>query len=91
MSYAYTTQRANLFTDPGQKLYVGMRDHVLALVNKAGAVRSGEAMTLPPGVGAADSWDMLAVLDRMVELGDLREIQQSGYVAGQHRIFVSAK
>jgi hypothetical protein len=91
MSYAYAQEKTRLFDDRGQRLFIGMRDRILSVLKQAGAVRSGELMHLPDGVGAADSWTMLAVFDRMVELGELREIQQSGYVAGQHRIFVSGK
>ena len=37
---------------------------------------------------SGDSWTMLACLDRMVELGEIREIRQ-GHVVGQCRIFVT--
>jgi hypothetical protein len=39
--------------------------------------------------GSGDSWTMLACMDRLVELGEIREVPQSG-VAGQDRIFVKA-
>jgi hypothetical protein len=89
--YSYATQKGNLFTDHGQRLFVGMRDRVLKIVKQAGAIRAAEAMLLPDGIGAADGWDLLAALDRMVELGDLREIPQADRVAGQHRVFVAGR
>jgi hypothetical protein len=38
------------------------------------------------GAGGGVSWEQLACVDRMVELGELVEIKQDN-PAGQHRIF----
>jgi hypothetical protein len=40
------------------------------------------------GSGGGDTWDMLACMDRLVELGEIREVTMNGDVAGQHRVFV---
>jgi len=85
--YVYETERTKLFTDDGQRLFIGVRDQVKRLIAQAGAVRMQEAMALPRGIGAADGWTLLACVDRLVELGELREIKQAN-VAGQHRVFV---
>lgn len=37
--------------------------------------------------GAGESWVRMAMVDRLVELGEIREVKQEGYVAGQRRIF----
>jgi hypothetical protein len=86
--YAYAEQRSELFSDDGQRLFIAVRDQVKKLLRQSGAVRSQEAMQLPRGIGAADSWTLLACLDRMVELGELRELTGPD-VAGQHRVFVA--
>lgn len=87
MSYNYQTEREKLFNERGQRLFIGMRDNCMKLLDQAGAFSSGKGMDLPPGIGAADTWEMLAVFDRMIELGEIREITGPS-VAGQDRVFV---
>ena len=83
MSYDYWVERDKLFSNEGQRMFLQIRDRVQRLLKNAGAVRMQEAT-----VGfSGSSWDMLACLDRMVELGELRELTDD--VAGQHRVFVS--
>lgn len=90
MPYSYETQKAELFTDQGQRSFIACRDAVLQLVAKSGAVRALEALTLMAPRGISDNWDQLAVLDRMVEIGDLRELTGPG-VAAQYRVFLSGR
>ena len=80
--YSYETEKKEIFTEDGQVMFLKIRDHVNTLLKQAGAVRMQEAISKTTG----SSWTMLACVDRMVELGELREITGSG-VAGQHRIF----
>lgn len=87
MSYDYTIQRLEVITDEAQKSWLPFRDRVLKLVKEAGAVRMHEITKFAPCV---NSWTQLAYVDRMVEVGDLREIHY-GEVAGQHRIFVAVR
>jgi len=56
MSYNYGTEKQKLFEEKNQKLFIGMRDHIQKLLKTAGAFRMNEAMILPDGVGAADSF-----------------------------------
>ena len=84
--YNYGTERPDLFTEKGQRMFLEIRDRVKAQLKHAGAVRMLEAVAGMPG----DSWAMLACVDRMVELGELREITDSD-VAGQHRVFVEQR
>lgn len=84
MTYAYADQKDRLFTDEGQRDFLAVRDHVCGLLEEAGAFRMQEAM-----IGSGDSWDMLARVDRLVELGEIREIPQPN-CAGQDRVFVRA-
>jgi hypothetical protein len=85
--YNYQTQKPHILTDEGQRMFLKIRDHVSALLSKSGAVTMGKAID---GTGGGDSWDMLACVDRLVELGEIREIPQ-GDVPGQCRIFVGTR
>lgn len=85
MSYNYETEKAALFTDEGQRQFLKVRDFCKRMLKEAGAVRADKAMQ---AWGSGSSWTMLAALDRLVELGELREITTN--VWGQHRVFVAA-
>jgi hypothetical protein len=68
-------------------MFLKIRDRTKELLAIAGAARCKEMMA---GAGGGDSWDMLACIDRLVELGEIREIPQD-HCAGQDLIFVSAR
>jgi hypothetical protein len=80
--YSYETEKKKLFTESGQVMFLAIRDRVNSLLEQSGAVRMQEAIATTAG----DSWEMLACVDRMVELGELHEITGKD-VAGQHRVF----
>lgn len=82
--YNYQSERAAIFTEDGQKMFLSIRDNVQRLLKTAGAVRMQEAIAGQTG----SSWQMLACVDRLVELNEIREITAPG-VAGQWRVFVS--
>lgn len=84
MPYDYQEQKSAIFSDAGQRMFLKIRDHAKELLEKAGAVRCQEMMA---GAGGGDSWNMLACVDRLVELGEIREIPQER-CAGQDRVFV---
>ena len=86
--YNYQQQKSNLFTEEGQVLFLAVRDRVWKLLKVAGAIRLHEASQVDIG---HDGWDMLACFDRLVELGELREISSSQTTAGQYRVFVPAR
>ena len=85
--YKYETEKSALFSDEGQRAFLKIRDHVHACLKISGVVSMGKAMSPPAGSGAASTWVAMACVDRLVELGEIREIQH-GECAGQHRIFV---
>jgi hypothetical protein len=85
MTYSYEKQRANIFTEDGQVMFLKIRDQVYKLIKIAGAVRVQEAIAEIGG----DSWDMLACLDRLVELGEIEEVITTG--SRQRRIFIKAR
>lgn len=81
--YDYQTERPQLFTEPGQIVLLKIRDQAFKLCAESGCARADKIMAKAGG----DSWLLLAAIDRLVEIGDLREINY-GRCAGQHRIFV---
>lgn len=84
MSYSYAEEKDKLFTDDGQRKFLMVRDRVHKLLEQTGAVRMDEAIRGFTG----DSWFLLACVDRMVEIGELREITHAG-VPQQYRVFVA--
>lgn len=82
--YDYKTLRPEVFTDQGQRMFLKIRDHAQRLLKEAGAVRLSEMIRPCSG----DGWQMLACVDRLVELGEIREVVQPDPVA-HHRIFVA--
>jgi len=88
--YNYEEQKKYVFTDEGQRQFLHIRDKIHNLLEEAGAFQMGKATVLAPTVGAAESWDLMACVDRLVELGEIREIMYSNNVQewNQERIFV---
>jgi molybdenum-dependent DNA-binding transcriptional regulator ModE len=87
MSYSYQTERPWLFTEEGQVCLLKARDQALKLLDEAGAFM---AFSTLKGVSYGDTWKALAILDRMVEMGDIREVTGSN-ARGQDRVFVKAR
>lgn len=85
--YSYEQMRPSLFTDDGQRMFLKIRDHVQALLRVSGAVTLEKAMQGAQG----DSWTLIACVDRLVELGELREIEARPALTGQYRIFVKGE
>lgn len=85
-SYDYKREKSDLFSDEGQRMFLRVRDFVKSALKMAGAVRMNEAMN---AAGTGSSWTMLACVDRLVELGEIREVTPAD-VPGQYRVFVDA-
>lgn len=81
--YRYEDLRQRIFTEEGSVLFTSIRDRVQRLLAEAGACSMGAAIRGESG----DSWLMLACVDRLVELGELRELTGET-VLGQYRVFV---
>ena len=82
MSYDYKTEKPHLYSEEGLSMFTQIRDRVRRLLHQAGACAMGRAVSGASG----DSWMMLACVDRMVELEELREVGEAG--RGQDRVFV---
>ncbi len=83
MSYDYETEKHKIFTDEGQRKFLKVRDKANELLEKAGAFM----MFKPLKDMTDDSWQLIAYIDRLVELGEIKEITRPD-TAGQHRVFV---
>jgi hypothetical protein len=81
--YSYKTEREKIFTEQGQVMFLSIRDRVHELLKTAGAVRMDRAISGQTG----SSWEMLACVDRLVELGEIKEITGLN-TPGQYRVFV---
>ena len=85
--YQYKDLKGRLFSDEGQRMFLKVRDFVHATLKTAGAVRMQEALV---AAGGGDTWTMIACVDRLVELGEIKEVGD-GDVACQHRVFVCCR
>ena len=86
MSYHYATQKPKVFTEEGQVMFLKIRDQTKRLLAQSGAAMC-EKMTAGC---TGDGWDMLACVDRLVELGEIVEVPNTTSRAGQHRLFVAS-
>ncbi len=83
MTYRYEAERPWLFTEEGATELIRARDKILAAAKQNGCIRAGEAFK---HMHAGDSWKNLAILDRLVELGDLVVVGHSARAA-QHTLY----
>jgi len=86
MSYEYLKERSYVLTKEGQCKMFNVRNVADQAIKISGAVRADKLMD---AAGSGNSWSLMAVVDYLVEVGELREIPTYG--AWQHRVFVSAK
>jgi hypothetical protein len=82
--YKYEEQRGQIFTELGSRILLEMRDKIKAALKVSGSFIVEKVMV------SGDSWLMLAVVDYLAELDEIREIKQD-QCAGQHRVFVRGK
>ncbi len=83
--YRYETEKPKILTDEGQRRFLMVRDNVMRLLGEAGCVRMSNAFSVLTG----DCWEMMSHVDRLVEIGEIREISPSAE-RGQDRIFIKA-
>ncbi len=86
MSYDYSKYKHEVFEEENQQLFLGIRDAIQVKLKLSGAVTQDKSIRLPEGVGAANSFIMLACVDRLVEIGELRKVEN-----GRNPIYVSAR
>ena len=81
--YNYNEEKHKIFTEEGQREFIKVRDRAKKLLDEGGAFKMFSALKDISG----DAWQMMAYVDRLVELGEIREITENE-VAGQNRVFV---
>jgi len=84
--YNYQNERSSIFTEEGSVRFTKIRDHVLHRIRYTGAIDMHNAMCAPGTSG--DTWKLMACVDRLVELGELREVKNPYSECGQDRLFV---
>lgn len=87
--YKYEEQRASVFEEENQLLFLKIRDQIFDKLKSSGSITMGAAIALPRGIGAAESWTIMACVDRLCELGEIKEILTNGM--GQDRIFIKTE
>lgn len=85
--YNYHNERDWLFTEKGSRCVAKAQEHAGELLKKSGAFMAFSALRDVP---YDDTWKALAILDRLVELGFIKEVTPRD-CRGQDRVFVSAK
>ena len=85
MAYIYDLEKPEIFTERGQVMFMAIRDSVKKMLGASGAFTMGAALT-----ESGSTWTMMACVDRLVELGEIREIEQH-CPAGQDRVFVEVE
>lgn len=87
MSYSYEVEKKQLFTEDGSVAFIKGRDAALRMLRESGAFRCQEWMGKSELSG--DSWMMLAILDRMVELGELVKLRPDESCWQQFQVYTS--
>lgn len=85
MSYEYQKERPYLFTEQGQLDFLKVRDAAHELLKIAGAFRQSEVLSRSGITG--NSWQMVACVDRLVELGEVEVVPRDCW--GQFTVYAS--
>lgn len=85
VSYKYETERPELFTDGGQRMFLRIRDRVKLLLREAGAFTCEKAMN---AAGSGSNWTMLACIDRLEELGEIKCVRRYPDCPIQDQVYV---
>lgn len=86
MSYCYQTEKHYTLTDKGQRDVIAVLEYINKTISKHGAVRLLEIMENVK-FHTMSSWERVACVDRVIEIGKIYEVTLGMDVAGQYRIF----
>ncbi len=81
MTYNYADQKEWLFTDEGQRAVHKTWGNIKALLHTAGAFRWDSVKF----EGASSSFEMIAIIDRLVELGEIEECTRPSWT--QYKVY----
>lgn len=84
MSYEYQTERAELFTEHGQIMFLKVRDEAHRLLRIAGAFRAQEILK---AAGTGSTWTQMACIDRLVELKEIVELPRTCWA--QYKVYTT--
>ncbi len=86
--YKYNEIKSQIFLEENQQLFLAVRDNVKNLLDVVGVsiICLKDAIAGPDILG--DTFLMIACVDRLVELGEIREIPTTG--RSQDRLFRNA-
>jgi hypothetical protein len=82
MSYNYQNEKSEFFTENQQKRFIKFRDKVKYLLNEAGAFRMDRVMG-----EMGSSFQDLAALDYMIELGEIVKLERDGWA--QYQVYTT--
>lgn len=85
--YAYEAEKPKIFTDSGQMMFLAIMDASNSLLKEAGAFREAELLKKAKCTG--DSWQMMACIDRLVELGKIVRLPRDCW--RQYSVYTSPK
>lgn len=85
MGYSYEAEKGWIFTDDGQRALLRVLDRARKLLEKSGAVRETELLAKDSG----DTWKLMALVDRLVELGYIARVSADD-VARQYTVYVAS-
>lgn len=85
--YSYENEKPRLLTDAGQRTFIKFRDEAHAMLRECGAFRAMELLSRAPGTG--DSFLDLAMIDRLVELGEIVCVREQCWA--QYRVYSTAE
>jgi hypothetical protein len=85
MAYSYEAEKPELFTEDGQRMFLRVRDRVKQLLRDAGAFTCDKAMA---AAGGGSSWTMLACVDRLEELGEIKCVRRYPDCSTQEQVYV---
>lgn len=85
--YNYKEIKPKLFTEEMQSIFLKIRDRVHKLITESGAAKMSKILQ---GFSGRDMWELMACVDRLVELGEIEEISYED-ISGQKRIFVGLR
>ena len=72
--YEYKNFRERLFTDKGQREVMAVRDHIRRTCKISGCIEMWKALAPVSG----DTWENMAIIDRLAELGEVKKIVFEG-------------